>query len=80
MKSHLGNRLSNVNKLSTLKLNPHDMAIIRQISSTEAMTGMGLWSPLHPWLRDIVKYGAFVEATYDAFDFDPLSEVVLYLE
>ncbi|KAK8618614.1 hypothetical protein V6N13_132601 [Hibiscus sabdariffa] len=34
----------------------------------------GLMEPLHPWLRDIVKYGAFVEATYDAFDFNPLSE------
>lgn len=35
----------------------------------------GLIEPLHPWLRrEIVKYGEFVEATYDAFDFDPLSE------
>ncbi|GLU22614.1 hypothetical protein SLE2022_386760 [Rubroshorea leprosula] len=35
----------------------------------------GLLDPLHPWLRrEIVKYGEFVEATYDAFDFDPLSE------
>ncbi|XP_007024952.2 PREDICTED: phospholipase A1-Igamma1, chloroplastic [Theobroma cacao] len=35
----------------------------------------GLVEPLHPWLRrEIVKYGEFVEATYDAFDFDPLSE------
>ncbi|KAF2305492.1 hypothetical protein GH714_005727 [Hevea brasiliensis] len=31
--------------------------------------------PLHPWLRlEIVKYGEFVGATYDAFDFDALSE------
>lgn len=35
----------------------------------------GLLDPLHPWLRrEIVKYGEFVGATYDAFDFDPLSE------
>ncbi|XWS12312.1 hypothetical protein CRYUN_Cryun37aG0078900 [Craigia yunnanensis] len=35
----------------------------------------GLIEPLHPWLRrEIVKYGEFVEATYDAFDFEPLSE------
>lgn len=35
----------------------------------------GLLDPLHPWLRrEIIKYGEFVEATYDAFDFDPLSE------
>ncbi|XWS19898.1 hypothetical protein CRYUN_Cryun31cG0055800 [Craigia yunnanensis] len=35
----------------------------------------GLIKPLHPWLRrEGVKYGEFVEATYDAFDFDPLSE------
>ncbi|XWS16024.1 hypothetical protein CRYUN_Cryun34aG0050700 [Craigia yunnanensis] len=35
----------------------------------------GLIEPLHPWLRrEVVKYGEFVEATYDAFDFDPLSE------
>lgn len=34
-----------------------------------------LLDPLHPWLRrEIVKYGELVEATYDAFDFDPLSE------
>lgn len=35
----------------------------------------GLLEPLHPSLRrEIIKYGEFVEATYDAFDFDPLSE------
>ncbi|KAL9367785.1 hypothetical protein Peur_038984 [Populus x canadensis] len=34
-----------------------------------------LLDPLHPNLRrEILKYGEFVEATYDAFDFDPLSE------
>ncbi|KAG8365642.1 hypothetical protein BUALT_Bualt18G0127300 [Buddleja alternifolia] len=31
--------------------------------------------PLHPWLRrEIVKYGEFAQATYDAFDFDRFSE------
>ncbi|XP_062095403.1 phospholipase A1-Igamma1, chloroplastic [Humulus lupulus] len=31
--------------------------------------------PLHPWLRrEIVKYGEFAQATYDAFDFDSFSE------
>ncbi|KAE8719991.1 putative Isoflavone reductase [Hibiscus syriacus] len=35
----------------------------------------GLMEPLHPWLRrEIVRYGEFVEATYDASYFDPLSE------
>ncbi|GAA0150913.1 phospholipase [Lithospermum erythrorhizon] len=30
---------------------------------------------LHPWLRrEIVKYGEFAQATYDAFDFDSFSE------
>jgi hypothetical protein len=34
-----------------------------------------LLNPLHPWLRrELVKYGEFVQATYDAFDFDPFSE------
>lgn len=34
-----------------------------------------LLDPLHADLRrEIIKYGEFVEATYDAFDFDPLSE------
>ncbi|CAK9327623.1 unnamed protein product [Citrullus colocynthis] len=35
----------------------------------------GLLDPLHPFLRrELVKYGEFAQATYDAFDFDPLSE------
>ncbi|KAF8408815.1 hypothetical protein HHK36_004884 [Tetracentron sinense] len=34
-----------------------------------------LLNPLHPWLRrEIVKYGEFVQATYDAFNFDSFSE------
>ncbi|KAL4278687.1 hypothetical protein GQ457_03G040830 [Hibiscus cannabinus] len=131
LKSTLRHRLhlhlaSNLNKLSTLKLNHHDMAIIRPIRHVmkkkktfrptmplaqliqlprtaadfidhgDAMTptkspienistqwrelhGLNNWDgliePLHPWLRrEVVKYGEFVEATYDAFDFDPLSE------
>lgn len=35
----------------------------------------GLLDPLHPWLRrEIVKYGEFAQATYDAFDSDQYSE------
>ncbi|KAL9228321.1 hypothetical protein vseg_003914 [Gypsophila vaccaria] len=34
-----------------------------------------LLDPLHPWLRqEIVKYGEFAQATYDAYDLDPYSE------
>ncbi|KAI4297302.1 hypothetical protein L6164_037196 [Bauhinia variegata] len=34
-----------------------------------------LSDPLHPWLRrEIVKYGEFAQATYDAFDHDSSSE------
>ncbi|XP_043700780.1 phospholipase A1-Igamma1, chloroplastic-like [Telopea speciosissima] len=34
-----------------------------------------LLNPLHPWLRrEIIKYGEFAQATYDAFDFDSFSE------
>ncbi|KAK6150113.1 hypothetical protein DH2020_017638 [Rehmannia glutinosa] len=34
-----------------------------------------LLDPIHPWLRrEIVKYGEFAQATYDAFDFDAFSE------
>nr|GMD89531.1 phospholipase A1-Igamma1, chloroplastic [Ipomoea batatas] len=35
----------------------------------------GLLDPLHPWLRrEIIKYGEFAQATYDALDSDPYSQ------
>ncbi|XP_019170936.1 PREDICTED: phospholipase A1-Igamma1, chloroplastic-like [Ipomoea nil] len=35
----------------------------------------GLLDPLHPWLRrEIIKYGEFAQATYDALDLDQYSE------
>ncbi|KAJ0980474.1 hypothetical protein J5N97_008729 [Dioscorea zingiberensis] len=48
-------------------------------SLRDAIHGRADWSnlldPLHPWLRrEIVKYGEFAQATYDAFDFNPFSE------
>ncbi|WRX25994.1 Fungal lipase-like domain - like 10 [Theobroma cacao] len=40
-----------------------------------SMDWVNLLDPLHPWLRrEIVKYGEFAQATYDAFDFDSFSE------
>ncbi|CBI30958.3 unnamed protein product, partial [Vitis vinifera] len=34
-----------------------------------------LLDPIHPWLRrEIVKYGEFEQATYDAFDYDSFSD------
>ncbi|KAM1792621.1 hypothetical protein ACFX12_036463 [Malus domestica] len=34
----------------------------------------GLLNPIHPWLRrEIVKYGEFTQATYNAFDFNSFS-------
>ena len=34
-----------------------------------------LLDPIHPWLRrEIVKYGEFAQATYDAFDYDSFSD------
>ncbi|KAJ4770522.1 Alpha/beta-Hydrolases superfamily protein [Rhynchospora pubera] len=44
-----------------------------------AIHGKADWSsllhPLHPGLRrEIIKYGEFAQATYDAFDYNPFSE------
>lgn len=44
-----------------------------------AIHGKADWSslldPLHPGLRrEIIKYGEFTQATYDAFDYNPFSE------
>uniref|UniRef100_A0A7N0RDM9 Fungal lipase-type domain-containing protein n=1 Tax=Kalanchoe fedtschenkoi TaxID=63787 RepID=A0A7N0RDM9_KALFE len=48
-------------------------AIWRELHGSDNWSN--LLDPLHPALRrEIVKYGEFCEATYDAFDKDPLSE------
>ncbi|KAL2343417.1 hypothetical protein Fmac_004702 [Flemingia macrophylla] len=45
----------------------------RQIQGCDDWENM--LEPLHPWLRrEVVKYGEFAQATYDAFDYDSFSE------
>ncbi|XP_039138640.1 phospholipase A1-Igamma1, chloroplastic-like [Dioscorea cayenensis subsp. rotundata] len=49
-------------------------------SLQDELHGKSNWSNLlnpvlHPWLRrELIKYGDFAQATYDGFDYNPLSE------
>ncbi|EPS66180.1 hypothetical protein M569_08597, partial [Genlisea aurea] len=69
-----------VEKKKKKKNNTHPTSPKEEISRKwREIHGANDWkailNPLHPWLRrEIIKYGEFSQATYDAFDFDPFSE------
>lgn len=62
-------------KHSTPVMSPKEVISEKWRDLHGCMDWDGLLDPLHPRLRrEIVKYGEFAQATYDAFDFDPFSE------
>ncbi|KAJ6797671.1 phospholipase A1-Igamma1, chloroplastic [Iris pallida] len=78
---HLSTHKSNVPNSSSAHLpTPTPLSPKEDISSLyPQIHGSADWSPLldplHPYLRrEIVKYGEFSQATYDAFDYNPYSK------
>ncbi|KAL5839029.1 hypothetical protein ACOSQ3_011737 [Xanthoceras sorbifolium] len=62
-------------KHSTPTMSPKEVISNRWREIHGCMDWDNLLDPLHPCLRrEIVKYGEFAQATYDAFDFDSFSE------
>ncbi|KAB1222730.1 Phospholipase A1-Igamma1, chloroplastic [Morella rubra] len=62
-------------KLSTPTISPKEVIAHKWREIHGSTDWDNLLDPLHPWLRrEIVKYGEFAQATYDAFDFDSFSE------
>ncbi|KAE8719990.1 Alpha/beta-Hydrolases superfamily protein [Hibiscus syriacus] len=62
-------------KHNTPTTSPKEMIANKWRQLHGSMDWGSLLDPLHPWLRrEIVKYGEFAQATYDAFDFDSFSE------
>ncbi|KAL2474974.1 alpha/beta-Hydrolases superfamily protein [Abeliophyllum distichum] len=76
---NLNHRTSNVPRIEDMHNTP-TMSPKENISNKwQEIHGSNDWNdlldPIHPWLRrEIVKYGEFAQATYDAFDFDSFSE------
>ncbi|KAI9198207.1 hypothetical protein LWI28_011853 [Acer negundo] len=62
-------------KHSTLTMSPKEVISEKWREIHGENEWDNLLHPLHPWLRrEILKYGEFAQATYDAFDFDSFSE------
>ncbi|XP_061352950.1 phospholipase A1-Igamma3, chloroplastic [Gastrolobium bilobum] len=62
-------------KHSTPTMSPRENISEKWNEIQECSDWENLLDPLHPWLRrEIVKYGEFAQATYDAFDYDSFSE------
>ena len=62
-------------KLSTPTTSPKEVIAQKWQDMHASSNWESLLDPLHPWLRrEIIKYGEFAQATYDAFDFDSHSE------
>ena len=62
-------------KLSTPTTSPKEVIAQNWRDMHASSNWDNLLDPLHPWLRrEIIKYGEFAQATYDAFDFDSHSE------
>ncbi|XWS12311.1 hypothetical protein CRYUN_Cryun37aG0078800 [Craigia yunnanensis] len=62
-------------KQSTPTTYPNELVADKWRDIHGSMDWKYLLDPLHPWLRrEIIKYGEFARATYDAFDFDSFSE------
>ncbi|MED6192649.1 hypothetical protein PIB30_011985 [Stylosanthes scabra] len=62
-------------KLSTPTMSPREDISQKWRQIHGCFNWENILDPLHPWLRrEIIKYGEFTQATYDAFDYDSFSE------